>query len=84
MDRFAQLAVAASLQAVKHAGLQIDSGNQDNIGVTIGSGIGGLTTLFEQIKVLLERGPDRVSPFLAPMMISDMAAAQTSLTLGIK
>ncbi|MFC1593034.1 beta-ketoacyl-ACP synthase II [Candidatus Omnitrophota bacterium] len=84
MDRFAQLAVAASLQAVKHAGLQIDSSNQDNIGVTIGSGIGGLTTLFEQIKVLLEKGPDRVSPFLAPMMIADIAAAQVSIALGVK
>ena len=84
MDRFAQLAVAASLQAVKHADLQIDSGNQDNIGVIIGSGIGGLTTLFEQIKVLLEKGPDRVSPFLAPMMIADIAAAQVSIALGVK
>ncbi len=84
MDRFAQLAVAASLQAVKQSGLQINSGNQDTIGVIVGSGIGGLTTLFEQIKVLLEKGPDRVSPFLAPMMISDMAAAQVSIALGIK
>jgi len=84
MDRFAQLAVAASLQAVKHSGLQINADNQDNIGVIIGSGIGGLTTLFEQIKVLLERGANRVSPFLAPMMISDMAAAQVSIALGVK
>lgn len=84
MDRFAQLAVAASLQAVKQSGLQIDSANQDDIGVVIGSGIGGLTTLFEQMKVLLEKGPDRVSPFLAPMMISDMAAAQVSIALGVK
>jgi len=84
MDRFAQLAVAASLQAVEHAGLQINSSNQDNIGIIIGSGIGGLTTLFEQIKVLLEKGPDRVSPFLAPMMIADIAAAQVSITLGVK
>ncbi len=84
MDRFAQLAVVASLQAVKQAGLQINSMNQDNIGVIVGSGIGGLTTLFEQIGVLLEKGPDRVSPFLAPMMISDMAAAQVSIALGVK
>ncbi|MBA7505756.1 3-oxoacyl-[acyl-carrier-protein] synthase 2 [subsurface metagenome] len=84
MDRFAQLAVVASLQAVKQAGLQINSMNQDNIGVIVGSGIGGLTTLFEQIGVLLERGPSRVSPFLAPMMISDMAAAQVSIALGVK
>jgi len=84
MDRFAQLAVAASLQAVEKAGLQINSMNQDNIGVIVGSGIGGLTTLFEQIGVLLEKGPSRVSPFLAPMMISDMAAAQVSIALGVK
>ena len=84
MDRFAQLAVAASLQAVKQAGLQINSMNQDNVGVIIGSGIGGLTTLFEQIGVLLGRGPDRVSPFLVPMMICDMAGAQVSIALGLK
>jgi len=84
MDRFAQLAVAASRQAVEDAKLEISTGNQDNIGVIIGSGIGGLGTLFEQIRVLLEKGPDRVSPFLAPMMISDIAAAQVSIALGVK
>ena len=84
MDRFAQLAVAASREAVTQAGLEIDHRNYDDIGVIIGSGIGGLTTLFEQTKVLLERGPDRVSPFLAPMMIADIAAAQISIILGIK
>ncbi len=84
MDRFAQLAVAASLQMVEQSGLQINSANQDNIAIVVGSGIGGLTTLFEQTKVLLENGPSRVSPFLAPMMISDMAAAQVSITLGVK
>lgn len=84
MDRFAQLAIAASLQAVEQAGLKINSMNQDNIGVIVGSGIGGLTTLFEQTKVLLEKGPDKVSPFLTPMMIVDMAAAQVSITLGVK
>jgi len=84
MDRFAQLSVAASLEAVAQSGIQINSSNQDNIGVIIGSGIGGLTTLFEQAKILVEKGTDRVSPFLAPMMISDMAAAQVSITLGVK
>jgi len=84
MDRFAQLAIAASLQAVEQSGLQINSMNQDNIGVIVGSGIGGLTTLFEQTRVLLEKGPDKVSPFLTPMMIVDMAAAQVSITLGVK
>lgn len=84
MDRFAQLAVAASLQALEQSGIQISSTNEDNIGIVIGSGIGGLTTLFEQNKILLEKGPDRVSPFLIPMMISDIAAAQVSIVLGVK
>ncbi len=84
MDRFAQLSVAASLQAVEQSGMQINSTNQDNIAIIVGSGIGGLTTLYEQIKVLLEKGPDKVSPFLVPMMISDMGAAQVSITLGVK
>ena len=84
MDRFAQLAVVASLQAVEQSGIKINSMNQDNIGVIVGSGIGGLTTLFEQTKLLLEKGPNRVSPFLVPMMITDMAAAQVSITLGVK
>ena len=84
MDRFAQLAVAAGIQVVNHAGLKISNDNEDQIGVTIGSGIGGLTTLFQQIRILLERGPGRVSPFLAPMMISDIAAAQISIALGVK
>jgi len=84
MDRFTQLAVVASLEAVKQSGLEINSANEDNIGIVIGSGIGGLTTLYEQTKVLLEKGPDRLSPFMAPMMIADMAAAQVSITLGVK
>jgi 3-oxoacyl-[acyl-carrier-protein] synthase II len=84
MDRFAQLAVAAGYQAVKESNLTIDKTNQDDIGVFIGSGIGGLTTLFEQAKVLVEKGPDRVSPFLAPMMIADIAAAQISIALGVR
>ncbi|MDD5337984.1 MAG: beta-ketoacyl-ACP synthase II [Dehalococcoidales bacterium] len=84
MDRFAQLAVAAGFQAVKDANLKIDPSNENDIGVFIGSGIGGLTTLFEQAKILVEKGPDRVTPFLAPMMIADIAAAQISIALGVK
>ncbi len=83
-DRFSQMAVAASLEALKQAGLKIDDANKGDIGVIIGSGIGGLTTLFEQTKVLLERGPDRVSPFLIPMMMPNIASAQTSIVLGAK
>jgi len=83
-DRFSQMAVAASLEAVKHSGLKIDAVNKDDIGIVIGSGIGGLTTLFEQTRVLLERGADRVSPFLIPMMMPNIAAAQISIILGVK
>ncbi len=84
MDRFAQLAVAAALQAVERAGLKIDSSNQANIGVLTGSGAGGLATLSENMRLLIEQGPDRVSPFLAPMLGSDMASAQISIALGAK
>jgi 3-oxoacyl-[acyl-carrier-protein] synthase II len=84
MDRFAQLAVAAGIEAVKNADLKIDSTNRDDIGVFVGSGIGGLGTMFEQAKILIEKGPDRVSPFLAPMMIADIAAAQISIALGVR
>ena len=84
MDRFAQLAVAASLQAVEQAGIKVNPNNQDSIGIIIGSGIGGLTSLFEQTKILLEKGVDRISPFLIPMMMPDIAAAQVSIALGAK
>jgi len=83
-DRFSQMAVAAGLEATKQANLKIDDSNKDDIGIIIGSGIGGLTTLFEQTKVLLEKGPDRVSPFLIPMMMPNIASAQVSITLGAR
>ncbi|MDH5696215.1 MAG: beta-ketoacyl-ACP synthase II [Dehalococcoidia bacterium] len=83
-DRFAQLAVAASLQALEQSGIKINTTNKDDIGIVIGSGIGGLTTLFEQTKILLDKGADRVSPFLIPMMMPDIAAAQVSIVLGVK
>ena len=84
MDRFSQFAVAASVEAVRDAGLEINDSNKENIGVLIGSGIGGLLTMSEQVRILLEKGPDRVSPFLVPMMIADMASAQVSITLGAR
>jgi 3-oxoacyl-[acyl-carrier-protein] synthase II len=83
-DRFSQMAVAASLEAVRQANLKIDESNRNDIGVIIGSGIGGLTTLFEQTRVLLEKGPRRVSPFLIPMMMPNIASAQSSITLGAR
>ncbi len=84
MDRFTQLAVAASREALSASGINIGEENQNEVGIIIGSGIGGLNTLFEQAKVVIEKGPDRVSPFTVPMMIADMAAAQVSIALGVK
>jgi 3-oxoacyl-[acyl-carrier-protein] synthase II len=84
MDRFAQFAIAASFQALKHANLVIDDQNRDKIGVIIGSGVGGLATLQEQIVNLFQNGPDRVNPFLVPMMIADSASGQVSILFGAK
>jgi 3-oxoacyl-[acyl-carrier-protein] synthase II len=84
MDRFAQLAVAAARQAVEHSSLPIDENGREDIGIIIGSGIGGMTTIFNQIKIFIEQGPDRISPFMVPMMINDMAAGQISIALGLK
>jgi 3-oxoacyl-[acyl-carrier-protein] synthase II len=84
MDRFAQLAVAATSLALVDGNLKIDSSNEEGIGVFIGSGIGGLSTIETQTKILLERGADRVSPFLIPMIICNMAAAQASIFSGAK
>ena len=84
MDRFSQLAVVAAMQAVEDAKFEINDDIRDDVGVLIGSGIGGLVTLSEQLGILLERGPDRVSPFMVPMMIADMASAQVSITFGAR
>jgi 3-oxoacyl-[acyl-carrier-protein] synthase II len=84
MDRFAQLAVAATSLAITDGNLKIDSSNEAEIGVLIGSGIGGLSSLEAQHKILLERGADRVSPFTIPMIICNMAAAQASIFSGAK
>lgn len=84
MDRFVHLALVATLQALADAGLQITPVNAASIGVLIGSGIGGIQTLTEQMVVLKERGPSRVSPFLVPMMIIDMASGQVSIFVGAK
>ncbi len=83
-DRFVQFAVAASLEAVKQAGLKIDASNAEGIGVIIGAGFGGLNILLSQFQILMEKGPARVSPFLTPMMIADMAAGQVAILLGAK
>jgi len=84
MDRFTQLATAAALEAIAQSGLTIDESNRDRVGILIGTGIGGILTLVEQYEVLRQRGPERVSPFLIPMMISDGAAGNIAIRVGAR
>jgi len=83
MDRFAQLGVAAARLALADADLAID-GIADRAGAIIGSGVGGIETFETQTRVLIERGPDRVSPLFIPMQIANMASAQISMELGLR
>jgi 3-oxoacyl-[acyl-carrier-protein] synthase II len=85
-DRFAQFAIAAAQQAVDDAGLadRLPRMNRDRIGVIIGSGIGGIRTFEEQARVMLERGPQRISPFFVPMFIADIAAGLISMRYGLR
>ncbi len=82
-SRFILYAVAAAMEAAADSGLDIEK-EAEMIGVEIGSGIGGIEILEEMNKVLLEKGPSRLSPFTVPMMISDMAAGLVSIKLGAK
>lgn len=84
MDRFTQFAVASAFMAVEDAQLTIDETNAEDIGVWIGSGIGGMETYEKEFEKLIKRGPSRVSPFFVPMMIPDMATGQVSIQLGAK
>ncbi|MEC4893203.1 MAG: beta-ketoacyl-ACP synthase II [Oscillatoria sp. PMC 1051.18] len=84
MDRFAQFAVAASTQALADAEFVINDLNAEQIGVLIGTGIGGIKVMEEQQQVYLSRGPDRCSPFMVPMMIANMAAGLTAIHTGAK
>jgi beta-ketoacyl-acyl-carrier-protein synthase II len=83
-DRFVQFAIAATKMALEDARLKIEEQDPERVGVYIGSGIGGLATWEDQHRVLLEKGPRRVSPFLIPMMIANMAAGQVSIHFGLK
>ena len=78
-DRFSQFGIVAGHQALLDSGLDLDKENRDEIGVIIGSGIGGLQTTAEQHIVLLNRGPGRLSPFMIPMLISNMASGLFSM-----
>jgi 3-oxoacyl-[acyl-carrier-protein] synthase II len=82
MDRFAQFAVATSQRALADAGLEITPLNAEQIGVMIGTGVGGLKIMEEQQEVYLNRGPSRCSPFMVPMMIANMAAGLTAIHTG--
>ncbi|RME08325.1 MAG: beta-ketoacyl-[acyl-carrier-protein] synthase II [Anaerolineae bacterium] len=84
MDLVSLYALAAAQQAVEHAGLTINDGNRDRIGAIIGTGIGGIGTLYENVKVLLEQGPTRVSPFLVPRMLPDTPGGMVAIYLGIR
>jgi len=83
-DPFTQYAVYAADQAMKNSGLDIEQIDAERFGVIWGSGIGGIKTHEDQARVLIEKGPDRISPFYVPMMICDMAAGMISMQLGAK
>ena len=78
-DRYTQFGVLAGYQALKDSGLDLDKENRDEIGVFLGSGIGGLYTTEEQHKVMLNKGPGRLSPFMIPMLILNMASGMFSM-----
>lgn len=82
-DRFVQFAIAATGEALAQSGIDVAT-HADQIGAMIGAGMGGLTTLEDEFKTLFEKGPNRVSPFLVPMFISDMAAGQVSIQYGLR
>lgn len=84
MDRFAQFAVSASLQAIRDAQFVINELNAEQVGVIIGTGVGGIKVLEDQQTVYLTKGPDRCSPFMVPMMIANMAAGLTAIHTGAK
>ncbi|MFN2175984.1 MAG: beta-ketoacyl-ACP synthase II [Anaerolineales bacterium] len=84
LDRFTQFALAAAAQAIKSADLKISEGNCDRIGVVAGTGIGGMETLDKQMQIFYDRGPDRVSPFLIPMMLPDSGAGMIAIQFGVR
>jgi 3-oxoacyl-[acyl-carrier-protein] synthase II len=84
LDPFIQLAVACTAQALKHAALKVDTSNADDIGVIISSGMGGIKTIEDSMRVLFEKGPMRVSPFTGTYMIPNMAGGQVAITFGVR
>ena len=84
LDRFTQFACVSTLEALDHAGIKMENEDPDRVAVIIGSGVGGIITITDQHTVLQQRGPSRISPFLVPMMLSDMASGQVSMMIGAK
>jgi len=84
MGRFIQFAIAASEFAISHAGLEVTEENADRVGVYIGSGIGGFEVIEREHKVLLEKGPERISPFFIPATIINLAGGQVSIRTGAR
>ncbi len=83
-DRYSQFGIFAAWKALSDSGLDLERTNRDDIGVFIGSGIGGLQTVTEQHKVLIDRGPGRLSPFMIPMLISNMASGLVSMYYDLR
>ncbi len=84
MDRFTHFAQAAAHMALEDSELDLSREDRERIGVIVGSGIGGLDTIEKQFKILLDKGPRRVSPFLVPMLIANMASGYISITYGLR
>jgi 3-oxoacyl-[acyl-carrier-protein] synthase II len=84
MDLVAQYALAATMQAVGQSGLEITDQNRDRIGVVVGTGIGGVNTLYENIQIYLARGPNKISPFMVPMMLPDTSAGLIAIHYGVR
>ena len=84
LDRFVNFAVVAAREALKSSGLNVADADPDQVGVIMGVGMGGVATMEEQYELMLNRGPSRVSPFLIPKMIPNMASGMISIDLGLK
>ena len=84
LDRYVQMAIVATLEAQEDAGLVIDDSNAHRVGVMIGTGIGGITTIENGIHDLVEKGPNKLNPFIVPMMLPNMGSGQASIALGAR
>jgi 3-oxoacyl-[acyl-carrier-protein] synthase II len=84
MDRFMHLGIAAAQEALRDSGLKVCSENAEDVGVLVGSGIGGISTIVDAAVVMHTRGPDRISPFMVPMMLPDMLAGVIAIQCGAK